>query len=84
MCPRRSHVLYLLTEAPSGPKDRKILWNDTLEISFKELKCMVSVDTLLSRPYWKLPLAVHTDVSNKQLIDVISHNKNRLTDYKED
>ena len=35
MWPRRSHTLAPLTEADSGPKGRKILWNDTLDISFK-------------------------------------------------
>ena len=34
--PRHSHVLDPLTEAASGPKDRKMLWNDSLESSFKE------------------------------------------------
>ena len=37
---------------------------------------MVSVETLLSYPDWKLPSAVHTDASDKQLVAVISHNNN--------
>ena len=44
----RSHVLDPLTEASSGPKGRKILCNDALESYFKELKHMVSAETLLS------------------------------------
>ena len=36
-------ILAHLTEAASGPVGRKILWNDALESSFKELKCMVSL-----------------------------------------
>ena len=48
MWPRRSHVLAPLTEADSGPKGRKILCNDALESSFKELKRVVSSETLLS------------------------------------
>ena len=51
MWPRRSHVLAPLTEAASGPKGRKILWNDALESSFKELKHIVSSEILLSYPY---------------------------------
>ena len=51
MCPRRSYVLDSLTEAASGPKGRKILWNDALESSFKELKHIVSSEILLSYPY---------------------------------
>ena len=70
----RSHVLAPLTEADSGPKVRKMLWNDALEISFKELKRMVSAETLLSYPDWKLLFTVHTDASDKQLGAVISQN----------
>ena len=50
-----SHVLAPLKEAASDPKCRKLLWNDALERSFKELNCMVSAETLLSYPDWKLP-----------------------------
>ena len=76
MWPRRSHVLAPLTEAASGPKGIKILWNDTLEIPFKELKRVVSVEILLSYIYWKLPFLVHTDTSDKQVSsDIIQNNK---------
>ena len=67
MWPRRSYVLAPLTEAASGPKGIKILWNDTLEIPFKELKRVVSVEIMLSYIYWKLPFLVHTDTSDKQV-----------------
>ena len=50
MRPRRSHVLAPLTEADNIPKSRKILWNDDLEICFKELKRMISAETLLIYP----------------------------------
>ena len=36
MWPRQSHVLALLKEASSGPKVRKILWNDALENALKK------------------------------------------------
>ena len=49
MRPRRSHVLDPLTESDIVPKGKKIFWNDALESSFKELNCMVSAETLLSR-----------------------------------
>ena len=72
MWPRRSNVLAPLTEAASGPKGRKILWNYALESSFKELKRMVSENTLLSYPDWNLTFTVHTDAFDKQLGAVIS------------
>ena len=74
MWPRRAHVFAPLTEVASGPKGRKMLWNDALDISFKELKRKVSSETLLSYPYWKLPFTVYTDASDKQLISVIRQN----------
>ena len=51
MWTRQSHILAPLTEADSGPKGKKILWNDALERSFRELKRMVYVETLLSYSY---------------------------------
>ena len=74
MWPRLSHVLALLKEAASGPKGRKIFWNDALESYFKELKRMVSAETLLSYPDWKLSITVHTYTSDKQLGAVINQN----------
>ena len=74
MWPRRSHILAPLTEVASGPKGIKILWNDALESSFKELKQMVSTETPLSYLDWKLPFTVHTDAYNKQLGAFISQN----------
>ena len=35
MCPRQSHILPPLKEADRGPKRKNILWNDTLNVSFK-------------------------------------------------
>ena len=74
MSPRWYHILAPLKEAASGPKGIKILWNDVLESSFKELKRMLSSETLLSYPGWKPPLTVHIDAYGKQLVDVISQN----------
>ena len=73
MWPRQYHILAPLEEASSSPKGREILWNDDLE-SFLELKCMVSAETLLSYPYWKIPFTFHTDASDKKLGAVISQN----------
>ena len=73
MYTRQSHVLDPLTEAASEIKGRKILWNDALEISFKEPKRVLSDDKLLTYPDWKIPFIVHTDASDKQVSDMISH-----------
>ena len=59
--PMRSHTLDPLTEAASVPNGRNILWNDAFEDPFKELKRMVSDETMLSYPYWKITFTVHTD-----------------------
>ena len=72
MWPRWSQVLAPLTGATSGPNCRKILWNDALEGSFKELKRMVSTETLLSYLDYILTFTVHTYASVKQLCAVIS------------
>ena len=74
---RRYHILYPLTEAASGPKGRKY-WNDALKSSFRKLKCMVSSETLLSYPDWKIPFTVHTDASDKHLGAVISHKNKHI------
>ena len=41
---------------------------------------MVSAETLLSYPDWKIPFTVHTDVSDKQLYAITSQN-NKPTDF---
>ena len=75
---RRSHVLATLTEAASDPRGRKIFWNDAFKISFKELKRMVSAETLLSYPDCKLPFIFHTDTFDKQIGAAISQNKKSI------
>ena len=77
--PRRLHLLAPLIEEASVPKGKKILWNETLKISFKELKSMVSAETLLSHSDLKLPLSVHTDAYDKQLGAVIIQNNKPIS-----
>ena len=74
MWPRQSHVLAPLEEADSGPKGRAILWNYYMEGSFQEIKRMVSEETILNYPYWKITFTVHIDASDKWLCDVINQN----------
>ena len=45
-----SHILSPLKEATSGPKGVKLIRNDKIEDSFKEIKYVVSADTLLNCP----------------------------------
>ena len=76
MWPRHSHVLSPLTNIYSGPKGRKILWNDALKSPFKELKHMVSAYILITYPDWIIPFIVHTYASDKQLgAAIINNNK---------
>ena len=51
MCPWKSHVLSPLKEVSSGPNGREILWNVNTEVAFRDLKRMVSSETLLNDPY---------------------------------
>ena len=52
----------------------KIVWNEALEDSFKELKHLFFAENLLSYPGWNIPFTVHTDASDKQLGSVVTHD----------
>jgi hypothetical protein len=71
---RQSHILSPLTEVSSGPKNKKLVWNDEQKSAFLELKRMVSKETLLNYPDWSNPFDIHTDASDKQLGAVISQD----------
>ena len=79
MWPRRSHVLAPMIEADSNPKGINILWNEAIESSFKELKHIVSDETLLSYPDCIIPFIVQTNASDKQLGDFISQNNKSIS-----
>ena len=79
MCPSQSHVLSDLIEADIGPKCRAILWKDDLEVAFRDLKCMLSRETLLKYYNWKIPFTINIDASDKQLGDIISQNDKPVT-----
>ena len=59
------HVIYPLTEEANGPKGRIILCNDVVKEYFKELKCIVSDETLLSYPDCKITFTLNIDASDK-------------------
>ena len=71
LCPRQYHVLDPTKDEVRRPKCRKIIWNEALEESFKEIKRMVSSETLLKYLGWKYDLYVHTYDSDKYLGSVI-------------
>jgi len=70
--PRRSHLLTPFTEISSGPKGKKISWNDELEQAFNDTKAMICKETLLIYPDWNKPFDIHTNASDYQLGAVIS------------
>ena len=77
-------MLSPLIEAASGLKGIKLLWNAVLEYSSKEIKHMVSDETLQKLPYCKIPFKVHTDASNKKLgADISYQSAIQLQYYRE-
>ena len=79
MWPISCNILDHLTEAAIGPKGGNFFLNDALKSLLKEIKRMVSTETLLIYPYWKLQFTVHTDASDKQLCAVISQSNKPIT-----
>ena len=74
VCPCQSHALYPLKESASNPKGRAMLWSDDMGLVFRDLKCMLTSETLLDYPDWKILFTIHTDDSGKQLGAFISQN----------
>ena len=59
------------------------MWNEALEISSKELRCMVSTKMLLNYTYCTIPFTVHIIASDKQLCAVISQNNKNIAFFVE-
>ena len=74
MWSQRSHAIDTLVEVPIGSKGIRILWNNNLEFTLKEIRWFFSTDTRLDYPDRKIPFTVHTGASYKQLGSVISLN----------
>ena len=64
----RYYVIDPLIESDSGPKGRKILCNNKLEYSFKDLKHMIYADTFLNCTDCTVPFTVHIDNSDKNWV----------------
>ena len=75
------HVLDPITYVDSVIKGLKILWNNKLEVYFKEIKYMASSKTMLNFLDWTIIFAVHTNASDKQLSDVISKITSPFSSY---
>ena len=67
-------MLAPMKEPDGGPKFRKMIWNDDLDIYFKYSKFMVSSEILMDYPYQTITFILHTDDYDKQLGSVISNN----------
>ena len=64
------------SDVDSGPKSRKIIYNDNLEATFVKIKQIFSADILPNDNFWGVIFTVHTGASYKKLIIFISkYNK---------
>ena len=68
-------MLAPMKEPDGGPKFRKMIWNDDLDIYFKYSKFMVSSEILMDYPYQTITFILHTDDYDKQLGYVIIQDK---------
>ena len=64
------------SDVDSGPKSRKIIYNDNLEATFVKIKQIFSADILPNDNFWGVVFTVHTDASyNKLSIFISKDNK---------
>ena len=54
-----------LIEVSRRSKAKKIFFKNSLEVTFKDLKWMFSVETLLNHPDYIIPFIVHIYASDK-------------------
>ena len=67
MFPRRSHILAPFTDLAGLPKKTKIVWTETLDKAFKQVKDILVQDCLMAYPNHNLPFKIYTDSSDYQL-----------------
>ena len=88
--PRRSHTLVPLTDLVSTKdvdsnkkrdKLRKIVWTETCQKAFDEMKRLVCRETLLTYPRFDQPFILHTDSSQYQLGAIIEQQSGPLAYY---
>ena len=61
MWPRHSNRLAPFTNLSGLPKKSKIVWNDELSKSFKQVRAVIVQDALMAYPNHNLPFGIHTD-----------------------
>ena len=81
MFPRRSHILAPFTNLAGLPKKTKIVWNDTLDKAFKQVKAVLVQDCLMAYPNHNLPFKIYTDSSDYQLGGCIMQNGRPVAYY---
>jgi RNase H-like domain found in reverse transcriptase len=79
MWQRRSHILAPLTAMCSA--EAKFVWNDKEQKVFKDIKAIISRETLLAYPDFSKDFHVYTDSSDYQLRAVIMHVDRPLAFY---
>ena len=83
MWPSQPHILDTMTEVDAGPKGRKIIWNNALGESFKDIKCMVYDEKLLNYTDLTITLTVQNDAYDKQLGAIISQDNKPIGFYQQ-
>ena len=73
MWPRRAHYLTPLTDICSTRK--KLIWTDTQEVAFQNIKRLVSEDVILRFPDHSQPFHIYIDASNSQIGATIKQNQ---------
>ena len=67
MWPRRSHILEPFTKLSGLPKKAKIVWNEKMELAFKQMKAVIAEDAMMAYPNHNLPFDIYTDASDHQV-----------------
>ena len=62
----------------------KIIWNNRIEVSSKDLNIIVYDEALMNDLEWKFTFTVHTDASDKQLVTFVSKNNKQIAFSWED
>ena len=75
----RLHLKYTQTYVDIGANSIKMIWNDKLEVTFKQINnIIVSSKTLLNYRYCTIALIIHTDPFYKHFGAIISQYNNPI------